>query len=380
MSSKKNIIKVVFSVTNCICYDQRVLKIAETVSNIGCDITIIGRRRDSYCDTDNIKFRTKRFRMFFKRGFLFYKFFNIRLFFHLLFNKYDLLVSNDLDTLLPNFLVSKLKGVSLIYDSHEFFTGLPEIQNRPFVKWVWKSIERSVFPHLHHVMTVSEPIADLYEKMYNIRPVVVRNFSKNASQINPFSREELNINPDDLLVIIQGTGINVDKGAEELIEAVDISSGVSLLVVGSGDVLPRLKEQVRNLHLEKRIKFIPSVPWEILMKYTMASDVGVCLEKDTNLNYRYSLANKLFDYIAAGKPVIASDLPEVSKFIQNYNFGLIIPKVTPAAISTELKKLKENPELLSGLKINAVIASESINWKMESLKVTRFYKLVLDSI
>ena len=380
MSSKKNIKKVAFSVTNCICYDQRVLKIAETVSELGCDITIIGRRRGSCCDIDIVKFSTKRFRMLFKRGFLFYKFYNIRLFFYLLLHKYDLLVSNDLDTLLPNFLVSKLKGVSLIYDSHEFFTGLPEIQHRPFVKWVWKSIERSVFPHLKHVMTVSEPIAELYEKMYNIRPLVVRNFSKSSALVTPFTREDLNINPDDLLVIIQGTGINIDKGAEELVEAVNISSGVSLLVVGSGDVLPELKEQVRNLNLENKIRFIPSVPWEILMKYTKASDVGVCLEKATNLNYRFSLANKLFDYISAGKPIIASDLPEVRKFIQTYTFGLIIQKVTPVAISREFKKLKENPELLSELKINAAIASESINWKTESLKVTEFYKLVMDSI
>ena len=107
--------------------------------------------------------------MIFKRGFLFYKFFNIRLFFFLLFHKYDLLVSNDLDTLLPNFLVSKLKGLPLVYDSHEYFTGVPEIQNRPFVKWVWKSIEKLYFPGLKNVMTVSESIASQYEKEYGVK-------------------------------------------------------------------------------------------------------------------------------------------------------------------------------------------------------------------
>jgi glycosyltransferase involved in cell wall biosynthesis len=380
MPPKLNLNKVAFSVTNCICYDQRVLKIAETVSELGCDIIIIGRRRGYCCEADKVKFRTKRFKMLFKSGFLFYKFFNIRLLFHLLIHKYDLLVSNDLDTLLPNFLVSKLKGVPLVYDSHEYFTGLPEIQHRPFVKMVWQIIERSIFPHLKHVMTVSDPIADLYEKMYKIRPAVVRNFSKSSALVTPFTRADLNINPDDLLVIIQGTGINIDKGAEELIEAVNITSGVSLLVVGSGDVLPQLKGQVRNLNLENKIKFIPSVSWDILMKYTKSADVGVCLEKDTNLNYRFSLANKLFDYISAGKPVIASDLPEVNKFIEAYRFGVIIPKVTPVAISDEFQMLKNNHERLSELKRNAVLASESINWEKESLKIKEFYQLVLDSV
>ena len=134
--------RVAFSVTNCICHDQRVLKIAETVSSLDCEITIIGRKSGDCCDTDKIPFNTKRFKMFFKRGFFFYKCFNIRLFLYLLFHKYDLLVSNDLDTLLPNFLVSRLKHLPLIYDSHEYFTGVPEIQNRTFVKWVWKSIEK----------------------------------------------------------------------------------------------------------------------------------------------------------------------------------------------------------------------------------------------
>ena len=242
-NSKKN--RVAFSVTNCICYDQRVLKIAATVSKrLNCDITIIGRRSGDCSDSVSVPFKTVRFRMIFRRGFLFYKFFNIRLFFFLLFHNYDLLVSNDLDTLLPNFLASKLKRLPLVYDSHEYFTGVPEIQNRPFVKWVWKSIEKSIFPGLKNIMTVSEPIASLYEMMYQVRPLVVRNFSRNAKDIISFSHLELEISPADFLLIIQGTGINIDKGAEELIEAINISSGVALLIVGSGDVLPKLWKRV----------------------------------------------------------------------------------------------------------------------------------------
>ncbi|MGA2824455.1 MAG: glycosyltransferase, partial [Bacteroidales bacterium] len=196
------------------------MKIAGTVSSLGCDITIIGRRSGDCCNSDSVPFRTKRFRMIFKRGFFFYKFFNIRLFVFLIFHKYDILVSNDLDTLLPNFLVSKLKRLPLIYDSHEYFTGVPEIQNRPFVKWVWKSIEKSIFPYLKHVMTVSDAIALQYEKEYGRKPVTVRNCSMKTEQIIPFLRKELEVNPDHLLLILKGTGINADRGGVELIDAV----------------------------------------------------------------------------------------------------------------------------------------------------------------
>lgn len=377
MSSHSHKIRVVFSVINCICHDQRVLKIAETVSNLGCDITIIGRQSGDCCNSDLVPFKTKRFRMFFKRGFLFYKFFNIRLFYYLLIHKYDLLVSNDLDTLLPNFLVAKLKHLPLVYDSHEYFTGVPEIQNKPFVKWVWKTIEKLIFPRLKYVMTVSDPIASLYEKMYQIRPMVVRNLSKNADNITPYTRKEIGVPSDDLLIIIQGTGINIDKGAEELIESVNILDGITLMIVGSGDVVPQLKRQVNELKISHKVKFVSAVPWETLMKYTKSADIGMCIEKDTNLNYRYSLPNKLFDYIAAGIPVIASDLPETGKIIRENGCGIIIGSVTPEKISKALKQVKDDPLMMAELRRNSIGASKNLNWEIESDKVKELYNSVL---
>jgi glycosyltransferase involved in cell wall biosynthesis len=369
--------RIAFSVTNCICHDQRVLKIAETVSRLNCNIIIIGRKSGDCCNYDSVPFKTKRFKMLFKRGFLFYKFFNIRIFFYLLFHKYDLLVSNDLDTLLPNYIVAKLKQLPLVYDSHEYFTGVPEIQNRPFVKWVWELIEKSIFPRLKYVITVSEPIASLYENMYHVRPLVVRNFSKNADHITPYARQEIDVPTNDLVLIIQGTGINIDKGAEELIDAVNISYEVTLLVVGSGDVVPQLKHRVKELNIGHKVKFIPTVSWEKLMKYTKSADIGMCIEKDTNLNYRYSLPNKLFDYIAAGIPVIASDLPETGKIISENGCGMIISFVTPEKISNALSELKDNPVKLAELKRNAIVTSKKLTWEIESEKVKEFYNKVI---
>jgi len=377
MSSKPLIKKVAFSVTNCICYDQRVLKIADTVSKLDCDITIIGRRKDNCCDTNIVPFRTIRFNMIFRKGFLFYKFYNIRLFIHLLLNKYDLLVANDLDTLLPNFLVSKLKRLPLVYDSHEYFTGVPEIQNRHIVKWVWMTIEKQIFPHLENVMTVSDSIAAQYEKEYGLRPLTVRNCSRNTDHIIPFSREELGVNKDHLLLILQGSGINIDRGGEELIDAICKTEGVSLMIVGSGDVSSYLQEKAKTLDATQRIKFIPKIRWEQLIRYTKSADAGLSLDKNTNINYRFSLPNKLFDYIASGIPVIAGNLDEVSKIIIENTCGIIIPEVTPDEISQAVIHLKSNPALLAELKKNSVIASEKINWETESVKVKEFYKRIL---
>jgi glycosyltransferase involved in cell wall biosynthesis len=278
---------------------------------------------------------------------------------------------------LPNYLISKLKELPLVYDSHEYFTGVPEIQNRPFVKWVWKTIEKMIFPHLKHVTTVSDSIAVQYENEYGIRPVTVRNFSRKSGHIVPFSRKELGVNEDHLLLILQGTGINVDRGGEELIEAIKMTEKTTLLIVGSGDLIPAIREKVVEFNISERVMIIPKASWEEMMRYTKAADAGLSLDKDTNINYRFSLPNKLFDYISAGIPAIVSDLPEVCKIVKENNCGIIIPKVSAEAIAKAILELKDNPGLLTVLKKNAAVASESINWENELVIVKALYKLVL---
>jgi glycosyltransferase involved in cell wall biosynthesis len=378
MSSRLHKTRVAFSVTNCICHDQRVLKIAETVSKSGGEITIIGRRSGYCCNSDTVPFKTRRFRMIFKKGFLFYKCFNIRLLFYLLFHKYDVLVANDLDTLLPNFIVSRLKRIQLVYDSHEYFTGVAEIQNKPFIKWVWKTIEKMIFPHLKYVMTVSDSIAVKYENEYGIRPVTVRNCSNLSTGINSYSREVIHVDRKHLLLILQGTGINVDRGGEELIEAIRMTENVSLLVIGSGDVLPVLREKVRSFGISDRVIFIPKLPWLELMRYTKSADAGLSLDKDTNLNSHFSLPNKLFDYISAGIPVIASNLHEVRKIVEIASCGIIITSVTPDNIRNAIQELRDNSDYLKRLKQNTVIASKKMTWEAESKIVTDFYRMVLN--
>ena len=380
MLSVSHKLSVAFSVTNCICNDQRVMKMAHSVEKLGCEITIIGRKSGDCCKSESVPFRTKRFSMLFKRSVLFYAFFNLRLFIYLLFHRFDILVANDLDTLLPNFLASRIKRCQLVYDSHEYFTGVPEIQDRHFVKWVWKSIERLLFPKLNNVITVCDSIADLYYTEYKIKPVVVRNCSLLAGEIIPFSRRELGISEGNLLLILQGTGINTGRGGEELIDAIKITPGVSLMIVGSGDNLEIIREKVKRYNLEDSIKFIPKCSWKTLIRFTAAADAGLSLDKNTNINYLLSLPNKLFDYLSAGIPVIATNLPELSNIINKYHCGILIPVPSPEEISKAICALRDSNTLLSELKQNSVIASKSMNWEIESLKVECLYRSIINDL
>jgi glycosyltransferase involved in cell wall biosynthesis len=287
-------------------------------------------------------------------------------------------VANDLDTLLPNYLISRLRRLPLVYDSHEYFTGVPELNGRPFVKWVWSSIEKYIFPKLKHVITVSDSIADLYREQYGVMPIVIRNVSPSAQSVIPYKKSELDIRESNFLLVLQGGGINIDKGAEELIDALRLTENVSLIIAGSGDVIPELKVRVLKYGLSERIKFFSPRPWNELMRLTKSADAGVCLEKETNINYRLSLPNKLFDYISAGIPVITGNLPEISKIVGSNDCGIIIPGINRQEISRAIIKLRDNPELLNSYKKNSVKASGSLNWENEKPKVALLYSRVLN--
>src|SRR5690606_8896668 len=226
--------KVVVSVTNDLVTDQRVKRSIEVLRELGYEVTFVGRLLPGSLPVER-DYRCVRFRLRFTRGFLFYAAYNLRLFFFLLFRKYDLYLSNDLDTLLPNYLVSRLKGKPLIYDSHEYFTGVPDIQHRPLVKAVWTNLDKWICQKLKDVVTVNESIAEHYRKQYQKEVKVVRNISDSKLPEKVKTRSELCLPEEAYILINQGAGINVDRGMEEALEALKLlPTEVVLLIVGNG--------------------------------------------------------------------------------------------------------------------------------------------------
>jgi|AntRauTorcE11898_2_1112593.scaffolds.fasta_scaffold00443_12 glycosyltransferase involved in cell wall biosynthesis len=369
-----NVKKVIVAVTNDLVTDQRVHKVCLFLEREGFEVLLAGRKQRKSIPLKQRSYHTARMKLLFENGALFYAEYNIRLFLLLVFNRSHLVVANDLDTLPAAFLAAKLKGNPIVYDSHEYYCGTPELAQRPFIRNFWRRIERWIFPRLREVITVNESIAELYNKEYGKKLHVVRNIPPAKGYAQQLSRRELGLPEDKTILILQGAGINIDRGVEELVEAMqEVRDDALLLIVGSGDVIGQLKQRAKELQIGPKIQFIPKVPLEQLMAYTTVADIGLTVDKDTNINYRYSLPNKLFDYIRAGIPVIASRLPEIEKVITKYDIGAFIENHNPAHIATIINETIKDTKRRAAWKANLKRVNQELTWEREEQTLKKIY-------
>lgn len=362
--------RAIVTVTNDLSTDNRVHRTCTVLGELGYVVLLVGRVLPGSLPLER-PYANKRMRLLFRKGALFYAEYNLRLFFLLLFARGQLIVANDLDTLLPAFLVSRLRGKQLVYDSHEFFTEVPELVGRPRVRRVWLAIERWIFPKLEHIITVNNSIADAYHERYGtIRQAqrdiaVVRNIPM-PRVLGPLpSRAELELPADRFILIIQGSGINVQRGGEEAVEAMRNLPDSLLLIIGGGDAWPVLERMVKELGLADRVRMLPRMPYERMMQYTRNADLGLSLDKDTNLNYRFSLPNKLFDYLRAGIPALVTDLPEVAGVVRKYNAGIVLQRPDPDLIVQAVQDLRADPLRTAALRQNATFAAAALDGQHE---------------
>lgn len=359
----------IVTVSNDLATDNRVSKTCNVLIESGYTVLLVGRNRKNSLPLKPQNYGCKRLNLLFDKGALFYAELNIRLFFFLLFSKVDLIFANDLDTLPSAFLSHKFKRRSkIVYDSHELFTEAPELEGR-FVKKIWERIEKMIFPKLNHIITVNDSIAEIFEEKYKKPIIVIRNVSEKFNWNELKTKSELGIPEDKNLIIVQGSGLNIDRGLEEAILAMQYTENAVLLIVGDGDVIPNAKEMVKAQQLESKVLFFGKRPYKELMQFTRHATIGLALDKPKSLNYRYALPNKLFDYIQANTAVICSNLIEIEKIVEKYDIGISIETISPEAIAETINGLLENKEKLLAFQENCKKAAEVENWENEKVKL-----------
>lgn len=324
--------RIIILATSDFATDQRVLKVAAVFIQNNFEVILLGRRRTDSIDV-KLPFKSYLMRMIFNKSALFYAEFNIRIFLFLLFSKYTHILANDTDTILGGFFAAKIRSKTIVFDAHELYPEVPELHNRQFPKWIWTKIEDFIFPRLSVSYTVCQSIANYYQQRYGIQMEVIRNIptlKKPSPKILDYADREI--------ILYQGA-LNKGRGLEWVIAAMPEIKNAVLVIIGSGDIERELKSAVSNLNLKDKVFFLGKVPGSELYKYTSSASLGLCLLENVGLSYYYALPNRVFDYLHAEVPVLATDFPEIRNIVSNYNTGLLIKQYDPYYLAKVINSL-----------------------------------------
>lgn len=280
----------------------------------------------------------------------------------------DVIHANDFDMLIPAHRAAKKCGAAVVYDSHEVYAENIGIAEHTLIKKLIISAERRLVRKVHHMICVSNAAADYFKEKYRIsRPSVITNCPMKSSL--PLKEKA----KDAFEVVYQGLMV-AGRGYEEFVQAAKLlPDDVRLVLRGYGTLEPKLRELISKENLENKVRFVEPVEVSELISAASSSHVGIVVTRPVNLNFRLSISNKVFEYAAAGLPVILSDVPEHRYLNEKYHFGLILDEVSPKCIAEGILYLKEHPEEYKKMAQNARRMFEELNWERESERLLQIY-------
>lgn len=373
--------KVCTVVINSVWYDPRVRKQISEYKNCGIDVCCVGSKCNRYdeekiknipCETNitsiNPKFDGKQSNVLRK---------SIREILKqravtkaIIDYKPDLIHANDLNALIPAYKAAKKLHSKIIYDSHEIF--VENFSGKFFAPYVWylKAQEKFLCRRVDKMISVSNAAADYFKKLYNIeRPTVVTNccLARDIAQ---------NTDKNEGFEILNHGQFYAGRGYDIMLEAAPLlkeSPEIKLAIRGFGEMEEELRARKEELSASNFI-FYPPVTVDKLIESASHSMVGVAITEAICLNFKLSVSNKIFEYAAAGLPVIMSDIPEHRYLNEKYEFGIILEDNSPEAFAKAALKLYSDKDFYNKCAQNARRLSNELNWENEFKKIISMCK------
>ena len=285
-------------------------------------------------------------------------------------------VAHDLPVLAAAAIAAVEIGASLVYDAHELYPEQFHFSARQ--KALFTNAEAALIKHADLVTTINGSIAAEMAARYDIVPPEL---ILNAPAVPALPRkgdplrEDLQISHDKRILLYQGS-LSLNRNLEGLIAAMAqvASDDIVLVMMGPGtDVSCKLKRIASSDGtLGKRIFFRDAVPQTELLHYTGAAEVGIIPYQSIDLNSRYCTPNKLFDFIVAGLPILANDLPELRKFVHENGFGQVHPLDGPAEMARGIEVMFASD--LEGYRQRLAARRHEFVWDVQGEKLVSLYR------
>jgi glycosyltransferase involved in cell wall biosynthesis len=235
-------------------------------------------------------------------------------------------------------------GAAVVYDARDIYVDAANVARLPGpARRVFSAVERRWARRASRVATVNEPYAEVMERRFGVvRPLIVMNCSyRRDLPAGPprLFHERLGLDPAARVVLYQG-GLSRDRGIEQLIEAVPaLPSDTILALLGYGLLQDELERRAREPDLAGRLFVLPAVPPDELLDWVGSADVVAMPIQPSTLNHRLTTPNKLFEAMAAGVPVVASDLPGMAGIVRETGCGVLCDPTSPTAIAAAVRSI-----------------------------------------
>lgn len=355
---------IIFTVTNNLVTDQRMHRICSTLIKDGFEVELVGRKYGLKQEPTAVAYQRKWLSCFFDSGPLFYLEFNLRLCWYLLFKRVDVICAIDADTLAACTLIAGVRNKKLVFDAHEYFTEVPELENKPIVKKTWRFVLRICVPHVDAAYTVGPMLAELFTQQFGKKFEVIYNMPQLLAL-----KKRLPVKQP--IVLYQGD-LNIGRGIEETIEAV-ADMELTYWIIGDGPIYGKLKQQIETKGLSGKVKLLGKVLPQDLPAYTEQAMIGINLLSGNSLSYRYSIANKFFDYVQAGVPVICVNFPEYQRLNKAYEVGVLC-ETNPESIKQAIHQLLHHSTLYQKISDNCTHAAKVWNWQTQESTLVNIYR------
>jgi len=341
-------------------------RICGSLAKNGYQVLLVGRSIKGQPALSEQPFEQHRLPCWNQQGPLMYLEFNLRLFLFLLFRPADLFCAIDLDTILPVYFASLIRGKKRVYDAHEYFTQQKEVLSRPAIQRAWKAIEAFCLRRFPLGYTVNDWIAGAFQAKYGVKYAVVRNLPKLTDAAKAM------VDTDQPFFIYQGA-VNHGRCFETLIPAMQ-EVAAPLKIYGTGNFIKQTLSIINSHSLELKVSVIEPQAPAILQTITPQAFAGITLFEAQGHNQYHSLANRFFDYMMAGIPQICVDYPEYRAINNQWEIALLIPDTQPQTIAAGMNKLLADSVLYHRLRQNCLKARTVLNWESEEQVLLAFYR------
>lgn len=357
--------RIVMAVTNDLVTDRRVMRHAEALREAGFEVALIGRRE--------LGVRSR-------KGWMFYAEYNVRLWRKLMRTRCDVVWANDTDTLLGCYMAvrMKIKGspVRLVMDAHELFPEVPELVGRRIVKGVWERLERWLMPKCDGMLTVCRSIADYYRGRYGVEMEVVRNVSGHKR----VDSGQWAAGSGQLHTLLYQGCVNKGRGVDWAIDALEWLPDCELVIAGGGDLLEEMKTYAAEKPWAERVVFLGRMRPEELERLTRRANVGLVMLEDMGMSYHFALPNRIGDFVAAGVPMVVSDLPEMAAVVRRFGVGEVMARPEDGGRRSEARALAEAVKRVlsrAWKEEDFAAARADMDWEKEKLKLIGVVEKVL---